>query len=382
MKKTLTIFFVICCVTSADCQEISMKSWVPTAIDSDDADNSIVVDIAQYTPMAFPWVMKLCGEPTRSGWGRMAVSDAIGAVAMAGSVELLKRTVSAQRPDGSDYRSFPSGHTAWAFLGATWISRELGWSSPWYTVGAYTFATGIAVQRVMDTRHFPCDVVAGAGIGIFTGHLGYYIGDLIFKDRQLDNKGNNIEVPNDHRPYLSLETSFIFPMTSVSAGGIILNRTQALSAGIKGGLPLSEHWGLSGEVAITSTSLFLEHDEFTTFVAPQNAIGFIVMPYYRLALNDRWSINAEIGGGYMKNLSLTSLDNAIDCGNGSFVGQCKVGASLNIDEHLTLGAALGYNFSQYNYTMTPSDTYHIGDNANISGIDNSLSLGISTRVNF
>ena len=88
-------------------------------------------DYLQYAPMALPWIMKIAGQPTRSGWGRMVVSQAVATALMAGTVYGLKHGVDSPRPDGSDSRSFPSGHSAWAFMGATMVAEELGWRSPW-----------------------------------------------------------------------------------------------------------------------------------------------------------------------------------------------------------------------------------------------------------
>ena len=123
---------------------------------------SKAADVLEYAPALLPWAVKAAGGETRSGWARMGVSQAAGAAFTAGLVESLKLTVHETRPDGSDDRAFPSGHAAIAFMGATMIERELGWRSPWYTLGAYTFATGIAMERVIDRRHRPVDVIAGA----------------------------------------------------------------------------------------------------------------------------------------------------------------------------------------------------------------------------
>ena len=174
MKRIIIVIMILTLGLSAFAQELaqplSLRSeWTPTWTAEDDK-NGVAVDIAQYTPLVIPWAMKAIGQPTRSGWGRMATSQAFGVVAMAGCVEGLKRVVGETRPDATNNRSFPSGHTAWSFLGATMIERELGWRSPWYTFGGYTFASAVAMQRVVDCRHFPVDVAGGAVIGVVTGH--------------------------------------------------------------------------------------------------------------------------------------------------------------------------------------------------------------------
>ena len=39
----------------------------------------------------------------------------------------LKYTVKKERPDGSEFRSFPSTHTGFSFSGATFLLKRYGW---------------------------------------------------------------------------------------------------------------------------------------------------------------------------------------------------------------------------------------------------------------
>ncbi|MBD2767732.1 phosphatase PAP2 family protein [Hymenobacter sp. BT664] len=78
-----------------------------------------------------------------------------------------------ERPDGSDNLSFPSGHTAQAFLAASIVHTEFRDKSQWYGIGAYTLATSVAALRMINTKHWQSDVVAGAGFGILSAHLAY-----------------------------------------------------------------------------------------------------------------------------------------------------------------------------------------------------------------
>lgn len=140
-------------------------------------------DYLQYMPGALTVGLKICGYEGRSSWSRMLVSDAFSVAAMAITVNGLKYTVSRLRPDGSSYNSFPSGHTATAFMTATMLHKEYGWKSPWFSIGAYTTAAVTGMSRVLNNRHWVSDVVAGAAIGIGSVHLGYFLSDLIFKDK-------------------------------------------------------------------------------------------------------------------------------------------------------------------------------------------------------
>jgi membrane-associated phospholipid phosphatase len=92
---------------------------------------------------------------------------------MLGSVYVVKTTTSILRPDGSNRLSFPSGHTAQAFLAASIVHTELRDKSQWYGIGAYTVATSVAAFRMLNNRHWQSDVVAGAGFGILSAHLAY-----------------------------------------------------------------------------------------------------------------------------------------------------------------------------------------------------------------
>lgn len=85
----------------------------------------------------------------------------------------LKRITAVPRPDTKELTSFPSGHTAQAFATATFMAREYGHKNIWYSIGAYTVATGVGAMRVMNNRHWMSDVLVGAGIGILSTNLAY-----------------------------------------------------------------------------------------------------------------------------------------------------------------------------------------------------------------
>jgi undecaprenyl-diphosphatase len=75
------------------------------------------------------------------------------------------------------YNSFPSGSTAYAFLGAGFLSAtyayefpESRWKIPIIT-GSYTLAVGIASMRIISGSHFLSDVLTGAAIGSLYGWL-------------------------------------------------------------------------------------------------------------------------------------------------------------------------------------------------------------------
>lgn len=78
-------------------------------------------------------------------------------------VQSIKYTVRRDRPDHSDNKSFPSGHSASMFATATVLQRYYGWKvgAPAYALGSY-----VALARMAWNRHHASDVVMGAGFGI------------------------------------------------------------------------------------------------------------------------------------------------------------------------------------------------------------------------
>ena len=80
------------------------------------------------------------------------------------------------RPDSGDHYSFPSGHTAEAFVSAEFLHQEYKGRIPWpYIAAGYFVGVGTAYMRMYNNRHWLSDVVAGAGIGIASTRFAYYI---------------------------------------------------------------------------------------------------------------------------------------------------------------------------------------------------------------
>jgi hypothetical protein len=92
-----------------------------------------------------------------------------------GTVFSVKSWSHEKRPDGSDYQSFPSGHTAEAFAGAEFMRMEYKDVSPWYGVAGYAMATATGLLRMYNDKHWMSDVVAGAGVGIASTRLAYWL---------------------------------------------------------------------------------------------------------------------------------------------------------------------------------------------------------------
>ncbi len=134
------------------------------------ADNYV-----QFVPAAAAFVMKLTGVKSHDKMTDMLIIYALSNVLEGGIVSATKYLTKRERPDGSNNHSFPSGHTATAFVAAEFLHQEFGDRSVWISVGGYTVALMVGASRILNDKHWVSDVVAGAGIGILSTKAVYWV---------------------------------------------------------------------------------------------------------------------------------------------------------------------------------------------------------------
>jgi hypothetical protein len=108
------------------------------------------------------------GGPLVNGDEKGALQAGLSIAAAQGVTQLLKRLIAKPRPDRSDNRSFPSGHTATAFAAASSIMERRGADEG---VPALAAAGFVGTARVQARKHDWADVAAGAAIGTASGVL-------------------------------------------------------------------------------------------------------------------------------------------------------------------------------------------------------------------
>jgi len=132
----------------------------------------VVDDGLQYVPLAATIGLDYCGVEARHTLRERIALTATAYATLTAVAGGMKLTVSERRPDGSDCRSFPSGHAARAFAGAELVRSEYGWG---WGLGAYALATGVGVLRVAGDHHYTHDVLAGAAVGVLSARLAYWV---------------------------------------------------------------------------------------------------------------------------------------------------------------------------------------------------------------
>lgn len=334
-------------------------------------------DYLQYAPAAVMLGLKAAGYQGRSSWGRMLVADAFSVAVMAILVNSIKYSAGVMRPDGSTRNSFPSGHTATAFMTATMLHKEYGQTrSPWFSVGAYTAASVTGLMRVINNRHWVSDVLMGAGLGIFSTELGYYLAGLIFKEKGLkkpllsscqgrSSMSSFWEEKNPSFVRLDMGVNLI-------PGRYRLDRNTLYTfdpgayMGLEGAWFMHPHFGFGAGVALHDLPVRINSVEAVVWDGSGNGIGTVAGPgarseaykahlsgHFSYVLHPRIQFSSQLHLGYsFTNVDLaptTHVDLApathVDLASADNLPKLNKGHSHGLE--FGIGAALAYRAGQH-----------------------------------
>jgi hypothetical protein len=129
----------------------------------------------QYAPAALVFGLNAVGIKGKHNFRDRITIYATSQLISAAFVLPLKHIVREIRPDASNNLSFPSGHTATAFSSAQFMFREYKDTNFWLSISGYSLALFTGVYRTINDKHWVSDVVAGAGFGILSTELAYWL---------------------------------------------------------------------------------------------------------------------------------------------------------------------------------------------------------------
>ncbi len=129
----------------------------------------------QYAPAAAVYGLNALGIKGTHNFRDRTMICLMSNIFLATSVYAAKKISHELRPDGSGFSTFPSGHTAEAFAAAEFLRQEYKHISPWYGYAGYAVAVTTGYLRMYNNKHWLSDVVAGAGVGILSTRLAYWL---------------------------------------------------------------------------------------------------------------------------------------------------------------------------------------------------------------
>ncbi|GGG20042.1 PAP2 family phosphoesterase [Dokdonia pacifica] len=164
MKKQFIFFLLILfCVLTVKAQDTDIDS--PEEIRRELTIEKMG-DIGQFIPAAVSAALILTHKDGEGGWQYLK-----GFGVNLTATYVLKYAIDKDRPDGAtDGHAFPSGHTSFAFQGASFIQRRYGWE---YGIPAYAIAGFVAYSRIegLNERHDAYDVLGGILVGVGSTYL-------------------------------------------------------------------------------------------------------------------------------------------------------------------------------------------------------------------
>lgn len=219
----------------------------------------------QYSPAAVMLALKACKVPSRSSWNKMLAADAFSIALVTLSTRIIKPLAKEERPDGSNRHSFPSGHTATAFMAATMLNKEYGHLSPWIGFGGYAVATATGVMRMMNNRHWMSDILAGAGFGIIGTEFGYWLSDLAFPShpKSYDMKSTMLVNTGSNPSFLGIYAGFYVPLKRLKTGRNLEKRSDnGGTFGFEGAYFINRHIGFGGQLSASVFNYILDGEQW------------------------------------------------------------------------------------------------------------------------
>ena len=316
-------------------------------------------DYTQFFGPAMVVGLKLGGYEGRSDWPRLLASAGMSYAIMAVLVNGIKYSAKEMRPDGSTANSWPSGHTATAFVGATLLHKEYGLTrSPWWSVAGYGVATATGVMRVLNNRHWISDVMSGAGLGILSGELGYALCDLMFKQKGLLR--NDIILDKENPSFFSISMGLGLGSKDLTfeedgeKASIKFRAATVVDA--EGAYFFNKYIGVGGRLRVRAQSA-KDFGDFANYVSiedydawmglqhlyqaaypgdytgtpEQNEITYLDKVGYKFESESGWNENAPVTDSY----GIVKSDHITE-----FTGSVGVYFNLPLSNHFSLGSKL------------------------------------------
>ncbi|MCL3779496.1 phosphatase PAP2 family protein [Prolixibacteraceae bacterium JC049] len=318
-------------------------------------------DYLQYAPAVAVYGLNLVGVKGKHDVLYASKAFAIACLLNSTIVNTMKQSINVARPDGSNNNSFPSGHTATAFMTATFLHKEYGQHKPFYSFLGYSAASAVGIMRMLNNVHWMPDVLVGAGIGILSTQLAYAVADKIFTPRRrMEPEANPFRIINNERQvFFIVKTGVANPVSRLLTGSDGLQASPGFVSSIEGGYYFKKWLGLGVQLNVSSFNvnsdkLYLDssisHNIASVNTQAFGSSYFLIGPYFNWSLPRRWSLTMNVNGGV------------------SLGAPGAITATLKRDN----GSGMTQELSRF----TPSDAFAWGVGLNIrKRINKSIALG-------
>lgn len=342
-------------------------------------------DYTQFIPYAAVYALPAFGIESKHNTKRklttMATSLGLNLIV----IQALKYSVKEERPDGSAKNSFPSGHTATAFMGAHILHKEYSHKSPLYSIGGYVLATITGVYRQLNNKHWVSDVLVGAGLGISLTELAYF-----FNDKWYGEKGVNEIIPierqiNISKPsFIGLKTGYVSLLETTSDLEPGISSKSGYKFSLEGAYFINKHFGIGGEIGFQSfpskidATVEREFNNLGYEIIPQSSGNrlYYLGPYFQLpfgknAIGSKFLLGAISGTDteifLRSNNQLQNTEDVKDISYATYTPSTSFSWSTGIyynrilNNNLSVSIYVDYNNADNKYDVTYIESFENGE---------------------
>jgi membrane-associated phospholipid phosphatase len=296
----------------------------------------------QYAPGAIAVALHVSGVKGRNRLGRAALNWCGGMFIMGALVNSIKYSTRVMRPDETSRNSFPSGHTATAFMNAAFLHEEYGHTDPLYSVLGYTMATYTGISRCLNNRHWLSDVLAGAGIGILSTKVSYLIIDGFYKNKGDFFTSFDAEKELENPSFVSVRFG-----RSFYAGNAGLFGKPGWEGVMEGTCFFNKKWGIGGELGFM-------HIPFEREVRGMQSVGLSSLMaggYYSKSIGKKFILQGKALTGIGIGKTGRDADTWVEIKNNTWMA--GGGASLTMLIAPTLGISFYADYKYAGLKTTP-----------------------------
>ena len=132
-------------------------------------------DYLMWAPSSSVYLLDALSVKTKHSFKEQLIIEA-GSIIITGGVGFVMRKISgSMEVYNKQGTKFPSGHTANAFRAAEIFHQELKDTNKVLSYAGYIVAAGVGTFRILNKNHLFTEVIAGAGLGILSTKLTYWI---------------------------------------------------------------------------------------------------------------------------------------------------------------------------------------------------------------
>jgi hypothetical protein len=131
-------------------------------------------DYIQYAPIVMMYTADLFHLKSKNTVWNQTKFLAMSELGTAAIVQILKYTLRIERPDHTKFNSYPSGHSAQAFVASQVLFNEYRETNKLLAYSGFLFSISTGTLRIVNNRHWVPDVLMGAGIAVLVTNLIYH----------------------------------------------------------------------------------------------------------------------------------------------------------------------------------------------------------------